>query len=649
MIRKILIANRGEIACRIIQTCRAMGIATVAVYSDADANALHVQQADEAVHVGAAPAAASYLAIETIVTAAHRTEADAVHPGYGFLAENADFARAIIDAGMIFIGPSPDVIAAMGKKREAKQVLVDVPVVPGYAGTEQSDKAFIEKAETVGYPIMLKSSAGGGGKGMRRVDNAQDLPEALQSARREARQAFGDDTLILERFLYNPRHIEVQILGDKHGNVIALGERECSIQRRYQKLIEESPAPGLSVTIRTAMTAASVRIGQQLNYTSAGTVEFLLDADQNFYFMEMNTRLQVEHPVTELVFGEDLVRWQILIAEGRAIDEIASRAIESSGHAVEARIYAEDPDNDFLPATGTVLHMEFPEIEGVRFDNGIHMGEAITTYYDPLLAKVIAYGETRSEALRRLDYALSRLVLLGARHNANFLRRVIVHDDFTSGNIHTAFIEAHGELRSRDELPSSAVIAAALARYLKTSSGTEWRNNRYDAVKNVFSFHEESIEVRILPGKKPRRYSVRLTDTTDDVQVFEYSANTLFFAINGHQQRAAVAWDDDVLWVHLSWRTYRLEWQPPLPLPSQRALATGSLRAPMPGQIASVRVIVGQQVTRGDTLITLEAMKMEHRVVAPYDGIVRQIHYNTGDTVPVDANLLEVEPTTSPG
>ena len=648
MIRKILIANRGEIACRIVRTCRAMGIATVAVYSDADANALHVQQADEAFHIGAAPAAASYLNIEAIIAAANRTEADAVHPGYGFLAENADFAQAVLDAGLIFIGPSPEAIAAMGKKHEARQMVVDVPVVPGYDGADQSDEAFVAAAERVGYPIMLKASAGGGGKGIRRVERAEDLQQALASARHEARQAFGDDTLIIERYLHHPRHVEVQIMGDMHGDVIALGERECSIQRRQQKLMEESPAPGLNNATRAAMTAAAVRIGQQLNYTGAGTVEFLLDADQNFYFMEMNTRLQVEHPVTEMVFGQDLVRWQILIAEGHAIDEITPHIPELSGHAVEARVYAEDPANDFLPATGTVLYLDFPQIEGVRFDNGIQVGDDITNYYDPMLAKVIAYGDTRSEALRRLDYALSRLALLGVRHNVSFLRRVVIHDDFAAGNIHTGFIDVHGALCSQDALPASAVIVAALAHYLKGGGGHNWRNNRYEAIKNVFRFHEESIEIGVLPGKKPLCYSVRLSDTTHDIQVFEVGRNALSLEIDGHRQQAAVALDGDVWWVHLGGGSYRLEWQTPLPLLGKRALAAGSLRAPMPGQIVSVRVIVGQQVAQGDTLVTLEAMKMEHRIVAPYDGIVRQIHFVTGDTVPVDASLLEVEPTPSP-
>ncbi|MBZ0283063.1 MAG: ATP-grasp domain-containing protein, partial [Anaerolineae bacterium] len=460
MIRKILIANRGEISCRIIRTCREMGITTVAVYSDADVKALHVEMADEAVHLGASAAKESYLNIEKIIAAAKRTGADAIHPGYGFLAENAVFAQAVVDARLIFIGPPPSAIEAMGSKRGAKLMLKGIPTVPGYTGADQSDATLIAEAEKVGYPIMVKASAGGGGKGMRQVNMPDEMPSALEAARREALQAFGDDTLILERVVRNPHHIEVQIFGDQLGNVIAVGERECTIQRRHQKIIEETPSTAMTPKLRAEMFKAAASIGSQLGYYSAGTVEFLVDDALNFYFMEMNTRLQVEHPITEETTGFDLVRWQIMVAEGFPLPDMD---VYPAGHAIEVRIYAEDPANDFLPATGKILRWREPD--EVRVDSGIQDGDAVSIYYDPMVAKIIAYGEHRDGAIRRLDHALSQLQLLGLRNNIAFLRRVLTHPDHVAGNITTGFIAQHPELLTDEiTLPDVVLVAAGIAK-----------------------------------------------------------------------------------------------------------------------------------------------------------------------------------------
>ncbi|PJF23366.1 MAG: 3-methylcrotonyl-CoA carboxylase [Phototrophicales bacterium] len=635
MIRKILIANRGEIACRITRTCHAMGIRVVAVYSDADANALHVELADEAVHIGASPATESYLNIEKLLQAAQRTGADAVHPGYGFLAENPTFAQAVIDAGLTWIGPPPAAIEAMGKKREAKLMLQGVPLVPGYSGEAQDDDTLLAAVDEIGYPIMVKASAGGGGKGMRRVDSADAMPAALEIARREAKQAFGDDTLILEKLIENPRHIEIQIFGDHHGNVIALWERECSIQRRHQKIIEETPSTALDDDLRRRMCDVAVSIGQQLGYVNAGTVEFLLDADKQFYFMEMNTRLQVEHPVTEMITGLDLVRWQIAVAEGNPLPNVE---IGRLGHAIEARVYAEDPANDFLPVIGDVLHYSEPDSD-VRFDSGIRSGDRISTYYDPMIAKVIAWAETRDEAIRRLDYALSQTRLLGLRHNISFLRRVLTHKRHLSGDISTAFLDQHPELMVTDETPPPvAWIAAAIAK-----GGTQgyWRNNAFRPVKHTFIYADESCEIFLTPARDDT-YLARMNDVEYHVHIISCKDRYWTIVLDGLRQVVLVVMQQDDVWVHVDGQAYKLTWQTPLPVPGEGVAAEGSLRAPMPGQVIRVNVEVGQEVQQGDVLMALEAMKMEHRILAPYHGRVDKIYFQVGDTVQADVVLLEI-------
>jgi geranyl-CoA carboxylase alpha subunit len=647
LIRKLLIANRGEIACRIIRTCREMGIASVAVYSDADARSLHVEMADEAIHIGASPAPESYLNGEKIIAAAQRTGADAVHPGYGFLAENANFAQACIDAGLIFIGPPPSAIAAMGKKREAKLMLKGIRLVPGYNGADQSDSALIAAARDIGYPIMVKASAGGGGKGMRQVNTPEELPPALEAARREAKQAFGDDTLILEWVVREPRHIEVQIFGDKHGNVIALGERECTIQRRHQKIIEETPSTALTPGLRAEMFAAAASIGTQLGYTNAGTVEFLLDDQKHFYFMEMNTRLQVEHPITEETTGFDLVRWQIMVAEGFPLPDMD---VYPAGHAIEVRIYAEDPANDFLPSVGKILRWTPPA--DVRVDAGVRSGDDVSVYYDPMVAKIIAYGEHRDGAIRRLDYALSQLQLLGLRSNIAFLRRVLTHPEHMAGDITTAFIARHPELLSEDNSPPhSALVAAALAQLETASksgnsptSGQYWRNNPFRPIRQRFKHNNETVELLLTPSTD-NRYSVTIDGQAHEVQVWQQDAETLSLSVDGHRQHVTVVRGvGDQWWVHVNGFTGVLEWLDPLPVSTQSRSAAGSLRAPMPGQIRAVNVSTGQIVKAGDVLVILEAMKMEHRIKAPDDGVVTAVYFQVGQSVAADAILLELGP-----
>ena len=645
MIRKVLIANRGEIACRIIRTCREMGIATVAIFSDADENALHVELADEAIHIGGSEPSESYLSTHRILDAAFRSGADAIHPGYGFLAENAGFAYVVISSGLIFIGPPPEAMEAMGDKRTAKMMLQGVPFVPGYIDADQGDEVFLAAADEIGYPIMIKASAGGGGKGMRQITRREDMSEALAAARREARQSFGDDTLMLERALQKPRHIEVQIAGDQHGSVIALGERECSIQRRHQKIIEECPSPALNSDLRRQLFEAAVSIGQQIGYHSVGTVEFLLDEDQNFYFMEMNTRLQVEHPVTELVYGVDLVRWQIEIARGRPLDAFVPSespqdlTYHPRGHAMEVRVYAEDPTNHFLPVIGPILEWQAPD--GVRTDSGIRSGDAISPFYDPMIAKIIAHGDTRTETIRKLDYALSNPVLLGLRNNIAFLRAVLTNEEHVGGMLSTHFIEEHPELlQESQDLDSFALVAAALTYQPYTQ---HWRNNAHRPVKHTFLHNGQHHEVRVQPHGGTR-YTILHSSMSYEAYLIEWQAPKLVLRINGYQQTVRVVHAGGASWVHSRQGTTLLHWQTPLPLPVQRSEVVGSLRAPMPGQVIQVMVEEGQNVSQGTLLLIMEAMKMEHRIEAPYDGIVESLRYQVGDKVPQDAVLLALTP-----
>ncbi|MBN8639089.1 MAG: biotin/lipoyl-binding protein, partial [Anaerolineae bacterium] len=627
-----------------------MGIATVAVYSDADARALHVELADEAVHIGASPAAESYLNGAQIIAAAQRTGADAIHPGYGFLSENAAFAQAVIATGLIWIGPTPAAIEAMGDKRRAKLLLKDIPLVPGYSGADQSDEALVAAASEIGYPLMVKAAAGGGGKGMRRVNSADDLPDALASARREAQAAFGDSALILEKYVEHARHIEIQIFGDVHGTVIALGERECSIQRRHQKIIEETPSTALDDDLRQRMCDTAISVGQQIDYINAGSVEFILDEANNFYFMEMNTRLQVEHPVTEMVTGLDLVRLQIEIAEGGFLPPHVNRY----GHAVEARIYAEDPLNGFLPVSGNLLRWREPDtqhlIESKRvwawskiiLDSGVRTGDSIGTFYDPTLAKVIAHGDNREDAVRCLDYALAQLQIFGIRSNISFLRRILQHPDFIAGNLSTEFIDEHPELLAAEPpAPPVALIAAALAKTGDLS--TYWRNNTYRPIQHTFKHHDHAIKVQITPISGIHSCAVHIGADSYHVELWNFSDHQLDMAVEGHRQRVTVLCGDaDDWWVHCSAGTFRLDWISPLPHGQAAEESAGSLRAPMPGQVTRVHVVEGQRVGKGEVLLVMEAMKMEHRITAPHAGVVTSLYFSVGQSVQQGVKLLDV-------
>jgi len=649
MMRKLLIANRGEIACRIIRTCRELGIATVAVYSDADVNALHVERADEAMRIGPGPAPESYLHSERIIAAAQRAGADAVHPGYGFLAENADFARAVSAAGLIFVGPPADVIAQMGSKIEAKRIAqsAGVPVVPGYDGEDQDDARLIAAADAIGYPVMIKASAGGGGKGMRAVARAEAMAEALAGARREATQAFGDATLMLEKRIMRPRHVEIQIFGDSHGHVIALGERECSLQRRHQKIVEETPSPALDDALRARMSEAAVAIGQAIGYVNAGTVEFILDQERAFYFLEVNTRLQVEHPVTELVTGLDLVRLQLEIADGGRVPD----TVTPNGHAIEARIYAEDPAHDFLPVTGDVLHWDVPTSAPARvggpvvIDSGIRGRDTVSPFYDPTLAKVIAHGATRAEAIRRLDYALAQIRLFGLRSNIAFLRRLLAEPEFTAGDIDTGFIERHPELLADAPPPAHVWIAAALAEIThKSDGGTSFRNNPYRPITHTFAHGDDETTLK-LTARGADAYTVEIGNSSHEVRLITFSNGEMTLIVDGHRRRVGLIYDGVCTW----WSGYEgaswaLRWIDPLPAGGGQALFEGSLRAPMPGNVIAIQVTDGQRVAAGDVLLIMEAMKMEHRIKAPYDGVVTGVHYAVGDFVQAGAVLLDLLP-----
>jgi geranyl-CoA carboxylase alpha subunit len=675
MIRKVLVANRGEIACRIMRTCRAMGIATVAVYSDADANARHAREADEAVRIGESAASASYLNIPALLAAATRTGADAVHPGYGFLAERAEFAAACRDARITFIGPAPEVIARMGDKSEARRLMLaaGVPVVPGYDDAEQTDARLLAAAREIGFPLMVKAASGGGGKGMRVVEREHDLLEALAAARREAQSAFGDPRLLLERLIREARHIEFQIFGDAQGRIIHLGERECSIQRRHQKVIEETPAVALAQELRARMGEAAVTVGRQLGYSNAGTVEFILAPDGQFYFLEVNTRLQVEHPVTELVTGLDLVCWQIQVAEGRPLP-VSQEQVTFTGHAIEARVYAEDPAQGYLPTTGTLALWREPQGGGVRVDAGASTGDAITIYYDPLVAKISAHGADRTEALRRLERAIAQTTLFGVRNNIAYLRRVLLHPAFVAGAISTTFLERYAaELAASvtNEAGPGTLEIAALACALQRAGAAftsgaplaSWRNNRNRPLVERFapleiapgsgySPRNLAVEVQLLPGAE-KTFAATIVNgeriNTLSVGVVERDGPDLTLIVDGLRRRVtAVEVSPREWWAQASdGETVVLRWLSPLPELDARVRSGDSLAAPMPGQVLALLVEEGQAVRAGDPLVILEAMKMEHTIRAPHDGVIAAIHARQGAQVAASTVLLDVRQETT--
>jgi propionyl-CoA carboxylase alpha chain len=650
MIQSVLVANRGEIARRVFRTCRAMGIRTVAVFSDPDREAPFVQEADEAIALDGSAAADTYLRIDLLLEAARRSGAAAVHPGYGFLAENADFAQAVIDAGLIWIGPSPDAIRRMGSKLESKKLIAaaGVPTLRSIDLTGLADEAVIQAAAEVGYPVLIKASAGGGGKGMRIVEGPSDLIAAVQGAGREAEASFGDATVFLEKYLRNPRHVEIQVLGDTHGNVVSLHERECSIQRRHQKILEEAPSPAVDSELRSRMGEAAVAAARAVDYVGAGTVEFLL-ADGEFSFLEMNTRLQVEHPVTEAVTGLDLVRLQLLVAMGEPLPAEVLDA-DLTGHAIEVRLYAEDPVAGFLPVAGRLTRFEIGQ--GVRVDSGVESGSEITVHYDPMLAKVIAHAPTRSEAALVLAAALQSASIHGTVTNRDLLVRILRHPEFLAGQTDTGFLDRHdpGELGtplpSAEDQSHAAVAAALHAHHVRRSKAdvlqtlpSGWRNNPTDPQTTVFDTSAGEVAI----GYRFGRDGATVTIGSDSPVVFAHTVegDIVTLEISGRRRRFRVHADGDNYDVDGPTGHTHLVARPRFPTTAANA-EPGSLHAPMPGKVLEVLVAEGDQVSIGQSLLVMEAMKMEHTLRAPLPGVVTSLRAAVGDQVDADATLVVI-------
>ncbi|RWM71922.1 MULTISPECIES: acetyl/propionyl/methylcrotonyl-CoA carboxylase subunit alpha [Mesorhizobium] len=632
MFAKILIANRGEIACRVIRTARKLGVRSVAVYSDADAGALHVGMADKAVHIGASPVGESYLRGDKIVAAALAAGAEAIHPGYGFLSENPDFVDQVTAAGLVFIGPSAASIRTMGLKDAAKRLMekAGVPVVPGYHGEAQEIVLLASKAREIGYPVLIKARAGGGGKGMRRVEHPDDFSEALSGARREAKAAFGDDRVLVEKYIDKPRHIEVQVFGDIFGNVVHLYERDCSAQRRHQKVIEEAPAPGMTPALRKAMTEAAVKAAKAINYSGAGTIEFIVDASQGlkadrFWFMEMNTRLQVEHPVTEMVTGIDLVEWQLRVASGEKLPKMQSE-ITFSGHAFEARIYAEDAAKGFLPATGTLHHLKFPDSapEGasMRIETGVRAGDAISPFYDPMIAKLIVHGKSRQAALEALGIALSQTEIAGSTVNTAFLAALAADADFSAGDVDTGLIGRHQQALTAVPPPSSEIVAAAA--FAASGAGTQApSNDPWSSLAGYSHFHTVPRRTRLRYGDDE---IVALVSVRPDKR-FQVALDAPYDSASPLDLRTAprlARWPGHVT-VFSGAIGYSFAVPDPLARADEIAAGSDSLRAPMPGLVKLVRAARGEAVIKGQPLLILEAMKMEHTISATHDGTIAEI------------------------
>ncbi|HDR9474634.1 acetyl/propionyl/methylcrotonyl-CoA carboxylase subunit alpha [Burkholderia multivorans] len=660
MFDKILIANRGEIACRVAATCKRLGIASVAVYSDADANAKHVAACDEAVHIGGSAAADSYLRIERIIEAARATGAQAIHPGYGFLSENEDFAQACAAAGIVFIGPPVDAIAAMGSKAAAKALMhaAAVPLVPGYHGDDQNPATLHREADAIGYPVLLKASAGGGGKGMRVVERSDDFPAALASCQREAASSFGNDRVLIEKYLTRPRHVEVQVFGDTHGNTVYLFDRDCSVQRRHQKVLEEAPAPGLSEDVRRAMGEAAVAAARAVGYVGAGTVEFIMTGDA-FYFMEMNTRLQVEHPVTEMVTGLDLVEWQLRVAAGEPLP-LKQDELRVQGHAIEARLYAENPSRGFLPSTGTLKHLRLPDgVEfdigaPVRVDSGVREGDAITPFYDPMIAKLIVHGADRDEALGRMLRALRACEVVGLHTNAGFLQRIVACEPFATADLDTGLIERNHDVLFAPQQPPRASLALACAALLARerdaagdgsspwSALSDWRLNA--GYRRTFEWHAVEREADVTVAYDHDGTAARIAVGDAAAQSFAWSrgATPLDFDVllDGVRSSGRVIVDGDSFHVFTQGTAETFEWRNLLAHAGDAEHGGGRLTAPMPGKVIAVLVEPGQRVEPGTPLIVMEAMKMEHTIGAPSAGVVAEVLYAVGDQVADGAQLL---------
>lgn len=662
MFHKILIANRGEIACRVMRTARKLGIRTVAVYSDADRHSLHVAMADEAIHIGAAPSRESYLCGDKILAAAKKTGAQAIHPGYGFLSENAAFARACADAGVVFIGPPVGAIEAMGSKSAAKTIMekAGVPLVPGYHGEDQSPALIKQHADAMGYPVLLKAAAGGGGKGMRQVWSADEFSGALDAAKREAMNAFGDDTMLVEKYLTQPRHVEIQVFCDNHGNGVYLFERDCSVQRRHQKVIEEAPAPGMDPAVREAMGDAALKAAHAIQYSGAGTVEFLLDADGSFYFMEMNTRLQVEHPVTEMITHQDLVEWQLRVAADESLP-LTQDQLRIDGHSFEARIYAEDPDNDFLPVTGMLNYLQTPEESRyVRVETGVRQGDEVSVYYDPMIAKLVVWGRDRDSALRRLQLALTEYRIGGMTTNLAFLYNLISTEPFRAAQLDTGFIEKHQRLifqKSDDQLehylPFAALYlvlrqareARALAAHDTSSPWSladSWRLDGSRQHSFDIDVHGEVCRLIInQQGDGPAtRYQICYGDTCWVLQG-ALDGNQLTAVVDGHRQRLTAT--EDGLQVTLFVENHALNFTRLLPDTGEQDsnVHAGGLTAPMNGTVVTLLAEAGSHVKAGTPLLVMEAMKMEHTIKAPANGTVNNFYYVAGELVDGGALLVD--------
>ena len=655
MFSKILIANRGEIACRVIRTARRMGIATAAVYSEADAGALHVAMADEARLIGPPPARESYLSIPAIIEAARESGAEAVHPGYGFLSENPDFAEACAKARLVFIGPPAEAIRAMGSKASAKALMEahGVPVVPGYHGDEQEPAHLLAEAERIGFPVLIKALAGGGGRGMRIVEKVGEFVRALDGAKREAAGAFGDDRMLIERYLDRPRHIEVQVFGDMHGNIVHLYERDCSIQRRHQKVVEEAPAPGLDPQRRKAMGEAAVKAARAVGYVGAGTVEFIVEKDR-FYFMEMNTRLQVEHPVTEAVTGTDLVEWQLRIAAGEKFMREQSQ-IPLRGHAIEVRLYAENPERGFLPATGTLHGLRFPGGDLARVDTGVRQGDTVTPFYDPLIAKIIAWGEDRDAARRGLGRALSETAVLGVTTNLGFLARIVANPDFAAGMVDTGFIERHRKalLPAPRSTPDNALAAAVLHRLLAQQEAHKgiadpwarpdgWRLNIAPAPQS-FHFRHGEAEATVEAVSLQNGWRLQIGECVYDAAAERSAAGHLGLTLDGARSVAIVLEHEAMLAIFIAGESWQFDEFDPRAPSADADIGDGKLTAPMPGRVIELLVAPGAAVRQGQPMMVIEAMKMEHTIAAPRDGVVATVNFAAGDLVEEGAELIALE------
>lgn len=658
MFSKVLIANRGEIACRVIATCRRLGIATVAVYSDADRNARHVRLADEAIHIGPAAARESYLRSDAILDAARRTGAQAIHPGYGFLSENADFADACVAAGITFIGPPASAIRAMGDKSAAKALMAKagVPLTPGYHGDQQAPEFLRTQADGIGYPVLIKASAGGGGKGMRKVERSEDFVDALASCQREAASAFGNDHVLVEKYVERPRHIEIQVFGGGHGEAVYLFERDCSVQRRHQKVLEEAPAPGMSADRRAAMGKAAVDAARAVGYVGAGTVEFIAGPEGDFYFMEMNTRLQVEHPVTEFITGTDLVEWQLRVAAGQPLPKRQDELV-IHGHALEARLYAEDADRGFLPSTGTLRRLRLPTPSAnVRVDTGVEEGDSITPYYDPMIAKLIVWDVDRYAALRRMSQALADCQVVGVTTNAGFLRRLLHTDSFANAKLDTALIEREqAALAMTGDGEQALWELAAIAAVASTPAAAADVRDPHSPWQAQDGWRLGAPAARVVPLQQGERahtlkvwatadgWRVQCDDAAPKQVVGHADGHTLSVQLDERRWRLQLQRDGDQLYLFGDDGQHRFTLHDPVGESEQASADAGSLLAPMPGRIVATLVAAGTQVKRGTPLVVLEAMKMEHTLQAPADGTVKGYRAKAGDQVGDGAVLVDFE------